>query len=154
MINSLFADRQVILAATAPMHSVTAVMNLAPLHKTEPTRFLPQEFHATKRGLLPGHDTHTPKVTDHTLPTKGTDMGNISTDHNDTTVPTATGEAAFTEGTHHPPYPATAVACPTLCLMDAPITTHAMTHPIGIVTAHPIFATSPTMSLMPLFHRP
>ena len=45
----LFVDEWVILATTAPVHSVTAVMNLATLQRTAPTRFLPQEHHATKR---------------------------------------------------------------------------------------------------------
>ena len=38
----LFVDVQVILAATALMPSVIAVMNLAILHRTAPTRFLHQ----------------------------------------------------------------------------------------------------------------
>ena len=57
MIDALFVDKQVILAATALMCSVTAAMNSATLHKTAPTRFLPQEHHATKTGLVPGHIT-------------------------------------------------------------------------------------------------
>ena len=58
---------------TAPVHSITAVMNLATLHKTAPTRFLPQEHHATKTGLIPGHDTPTPKGRDHISLTIGTE---------------------------------------------------------------------------------
>ena len=61
MIDALFVDEGVILATTAPMHSVTAVMNLATLHKTAPTRFLHQEHHAMKTDFIPGHDTPTPK---------------------------------------------------------------------------------------------
>ena len=68
---------QVILAAIALMHSVTAAMNLATLHKTAPTRFLPEEHHASKTVLVPGHDLPGPKGTDHNPPTMGTDMGDI-----------------------------------------------------------------------------
>ena len=75
-------------------------MNSAALHKTASMKFLPQEHHATKTGLIPGHDTPTSKGTDHTLPTIGTEMGDISTSHNHATIPTATGETAVTEGTH------------------------------------------------------
>ena len=70
------------------------------------------------------------------------DMGDISTDHNPTTVPTATG-TAVSEGTHHTPHPATAAAHAALWLMDSPITFHAMTHPTSIVTPHPTLTTSP-----------
>ena len=99
MIDALFLDRQAILATTAPMCSVTAVMNLATLHKTTPTRFLPQENHATKTGLIPGHNTCTPKATDHNPLTIDTDIGGISTNHKHTADPTVTGAAAVTEGT-------------------------------------------------------
>ena len=81
-----FVDVQVILAATGPMHSVTAVMNLATLHKTFPTRFLCQEHHTTKKGLIQYHNTPTCKKTDHTALTMGTDMGDISTNHNHAAV--------------------------------------------------------------------
>ena len=94
-------EELVILAATDPVHSVTAVMNLATLYKTAPTRFLPQEHHITKTGLIQGHDTPTPKG--HTSPTVGTDMGDISTNHNHTTNPTVARAAAVPEGTHCPP---------------------------------------------------
>ena len=58
MIDALFVDEWVILAATAPMHSVNAT--LATLHKTAPTRFLCQEHYVTNTGLIPGHDTALP----------------------------------------------------------------------------------------------
>ena len=57
MSDALFVDRQAIFANTAPMCSVTAAMNFATLHKTVPTRFLPKKHHATKTGLIQGHDT-------------------------------------------------------------------------------------------------
>ena len=57
MIDALFVDEQIILATTAPVRSVTAVMNLATLHKTALTRLLPQEHHTiipwTVAGLTP-----------------------------------------------------------------------------------------------------
>ena len=81
MIDALFVDEWVILSSTAPMHSVTAVMNSATLHKTAPTRFLPPEHHATKTGLIQGHDIPTATGTDRTPPTMGTDIGDITTDH-------------------------------------------------------------------------
>ena len=52
-----------------------------------------------------------------------TDIIDISTDHTYTANPTMTGAAAVTEGTHHTPNPATAVACTTLWLTDGVITT-------------------------------
>ena len=142
MIDVLFVDEWVILATTAPVHSVTAVMNLTPLHRTAPTRFLPQEYHVTKIDLIQGTDIPTPNGTDHTSPTMVPDMGDIPADHNPTTIPTLTG-AAVSEGTHHAPHPATTAACATLQLMDAPIAICALTHPTGIVESHSTFTTSP-----------
>ena len=43
-----------------------AVMNLATLHRTAPTRFLPQEHNATKTDLIQGIDLTTTEGTDHT----------------------------------------------------------------------------------------
>ena len=103
-IDALFVDKQAIFTVTALMHSVTAVMNSATLHKTALTRFLPQEHHATKTGLVPGHDTPTFEGTHHNPPNIDTDMGGISTNHNHTAIPTATGAAAVTEGTHCAPH--------------------------------------------------
>ena len=57
MISVLAVDKQVILAATALMPSVMAVMNLATLPRTAPTRFLHQEHHATMADLVQGIDT-------------------------------------------------------------------------------------------------
>ena len=144
MIDALFVDKWVILAATAPMYSVTAAMDSANLHKTAPTRFLPQEHHATKTDLVQCHDKPTPKGTDHTSPTMGTDMGDISTDHNHAATPTTTGTAAILEGTHCPPHPATTAVHTTFEWIDAPIITCATTQPTGIVTPHPTLTTSPT----------
>ena len=106
MIDALFVDEQATLDATAPVHSVTAAMNLATLQKTAPTKFLPLEYHAIKRGLIQGHNPPIPKGTDYTPCTMGTHMGEISTDHNHTTIPTRTGAAAVPEDTHHAPHPA------------------------------------------------
>ena len=68
MIDVLFVDAQVTLATTAQMPSVLAVMNLAILHKTAPTRFLHQEHHTTKTDLVQGIETPTRKGTGHTPP--------------------------------------------------------------------------------------
>ena len=114
MIDALFVDEQVILAATAPLSSVTAVMNLATLHKTGQIIFLPKEHHATRRDLVPGYNASTHKRTDNTPPTMDTDIGDISTDHNHSDIPTRTGAATATEDTHHTPHPVTAAAQTTL----------------------------------------
>ena len=143
MIGALFMDEQVILAATDLMHNVTTAMNLATLCRTAPTGFLCQAHHTTQTGLIQGNDTPTPKGTNHTPPTMGTYIGNISTNHNNTFIPTATGAAAVSEGTHHALHPATTVDHATLWPMDAPIATCAMTHPTCIVTPHPTLAISP-----------
>ena len=74
----------------------------------------------------------------------GTDMGDISTNHNHAAIPTMTGAAAVTEGTHHTTHPDATVAHAALWPMDAPITTRAMKHPTGIVVPHLKHATSPT----------
>ena len=44
----------------------------------------------------------------------GTGMGDNSNNHHHTTIPTVTGVAAFSEGTHHAHHPATTVACAAL----------------------------------------
>ena len=103
------------------MPSVMAVMNLATLHRTAPTRFLPQEHHGTKTYLIQGIDTPTTEGTDHT-PIMVQDIGDISTGHSPTTIPTMR-EAAAIEGTPHGPLSAIAAACATLWPMDASITT-------------------------------
>ena len=105
IIDALFLNRHAILAATSPMHSVTAVINLATLHKTSPIRFIPQEHHVTWTDLIPGDDTPTSKDIYHNLPTMDTDMGGISTDHN--CIPNSTvsraAAAVATEGIHCAP---------------------------------------------------
>ena len=116
-------------------------MNLATLHRTVPTRFLPQEHHATRTDLIQGINISTPKGTDHTPPILVPDMGDISAGHSPATIPTVT-KATVLEGTPCTPHPATTAALATLQLMDAPITTHAET-PTGIVTPHPTLTTSP-----------
>ena len=56
MIDVLFVEAKVILAATALMPSVMAVMNLAILHRTAPTRLLHQiSFKALIHPQLKGH---------------------------------------------------------------------------------------------------
>ena len=83
-------DEQVILAASASMCSVTAVMNLVTLHRTAQTRFLPQEHHTTKTDLIQGIDIPTSKGKDHIPPIMVPDMGDISANHNPTTISSAT----------------------------------------------------------------
>ena len=102
--------------------------------KDFPTRSLPQEDHATKTDLIQG--INIPRGTAHTPPIMVPELRDISANHNPTTIPTVTG-AAVSEGTHHTPHPATAVAYATLWLIDAPIAICIMTHPTNIVTPHP-----------------
>ena len=125
------------------MHSITPMMNLATSHKTYPTRLLLQEDLATKTGLIPGHDTPTPKWMDQNPPIIDTDMGDISIDHNHTTISTAAEAAAITKGTHHTPQSAFTVAHTTLWLVNTPIATHTATCTMGIVVLHLEHTTSP-----------
>ena len=69
MIDVLFVNEWIILAATTPVPSVTAEMNSITLHNTAQTRFLYQEQHTTKTSLIQGHDTPTPEgqITLHSL---------------------------------------------------------------------------------------
>ena len=119
-----------------------AVMNLATLHWTAQTRFLPHSSYTTKTDLVQGTDIPTPKGTDPTPSIMVPDMGDISAGHSPVTIPILTGEAV-SEGTHHTPHPATAATHAALQPMEAPITTHTTTHPISIVTSHPTLTTSP-----------
>ena len=137
----MFVEKQVILATTALMPSAMAVLNLATLHRTAPTSFLPQEDHTPKRDLIQGFDIPTPKGTGHIVPIMVPDIGDISAVHSPTTIPTAT-EAAASEGSSSAPHQATAAACTTLQPMDAPIIIHTMTL-TGIVAPHPTLTTSP-----------
>ena len=66
-----------------------------------------------------------------------------STYHNHAATSNVTGAGVVSEGTHCVPHPATAAALTALQPTDANITTHAMTHPTGIVTPHPTLTTSP-----------
>ena len=113
IIDVLFVDEQVSLATTALMPNVMAVMNLAILHWTVPTRFLNQEHHATKTDLIQGINIPTAKGT-HVHSYYGPRHSNRS---QSTAVPTAT-EAAVLEGTSSTPFPATTSA-------------HAALQPIG-----------------------
>ena len=137
-------------AATTSMCSVTAVVKSDTLHKTVPTSFLPQEHHTTRKGLIPGHNTPTPKESDHSPPTMGTNMGDISTDHKQTTILiTRGGSSSYRRNISCSPSSHHRGSC--YLLADrCPITTHAITHLTGIVT--PI-SNIPLMSLTPLFHR-
>ena len=72
---------------------------------------------------MQGNNIPTSKGIDHTPPTMGIGMGDISTDHNHATIPTATTTAAVSEDTHCTPHPATAAACTNLQPVDASITT-------------------------------
>ena len=65
-INVLSVDEQVILAATAQIPSVMAVMNLATLPRIATTRFLHQECLATMADLTQGINTPITRGTDHT----------------------------------------------------------------------------------------
>ena len=82
----LSVDEQVILATTALMPSVMAVMNLAILPRTALTRFLHQECHATIADLIQGIDIPTTGGTDHT-PVMAPDIGDSSAGHSPTCVP-------------------------------------------------------------------
>ena len=137
-------DEQVILAATTPICSVTAMMNSGTLPRTTLTIFLPQKHHATKTDLIQSIDKPTPKGTNHTPPTMVTDMGDISTNHNHTSIPTMTGTPAVSEGTHCTPHPTTSAAPAALWPMDIPVAIHTVTHSSCIVTPHAALATSPT----------
>ena len=100
MIDVLLVDEQVILAATTQMPSVMAVMNLAPLHRSAPARFLPQEQHTTKTDLIQGNNIPTHEGTGQTLPIKIPDIRDILAGDSPTTVPTV-AEAAVSEDTSH-----------------------------------------------------
>ena len=71
-----------------------------------------------------------------------TDMGDISTIHNNATVPNMTG-TSVSEVMHHTPHPATTAAHATLQLMDTPIAIYTVTHPTGIVALHLTLTTAP-----------
>ena len=139
MIDVLFVDKQVILAALMP--NVTAVTNLATLHRAAPTRFLPQEHNATNTDLI--QDVNIPRGTDHTPPIMVLHVGDISAHHNPTTIPITTG-VAVSEGTYHVPHLATTAVHSALLLVDVPIAIHAMTHLTSIITPHPALTISPT----------
>ena len=139
MIDALFVDEQVNLAATVLMPSVMAVMNLDTLHRTSPTRLLHQECHATMADFIQGIDTLATRGIDHT-PIMAPDIGYFSAGHNPAPTTTVT-EATGLEGTPHAPLPTTTAARAASQPMDAPITPHAMT-PTGIVAPNPTLATS------------
>ena len=85
MIDVLFVDEQVILAANALMPNVMALMNLATLHRTTPTIFFHQEHQTIKTDLIQGINTSNTKMTDHT-PIMVPDIGDISAGHHPTMI--------------------------------------------------------------------
>ena len=137
VIGVLSVDRQVILATTALMPSVMAVMNFTILPRTIPTRFLCQQHHATTENLVQSIDTPTTRGTDHT-PIMVTDIGDNTAGHSPIPIHTVT-EAATLEDTPHAVLPAMTATCTTFQLMDAPTVI-----PTGIVTPHPTLTISPT----------
>ena len=123
------------------MPGIMDVMNVATLHKTAPTRFLPQEHPTTKTDLIQGIDIPTSKGTGHTPPIMVPDMGHILIDCSPAAILTVV-ESAISEGTPCTPNQTTAAGHITLWPIDTPITTHAIT-PTCIVTPHPALDTSP-----------
>ena len=135
------------LASTVLMPSVMAVMNLATLPRTAPTRFLLQECHATMADLIQGIDTSTLRGTYNTT-IMAPDIRDISAGHSPTPIHTVT-EAAVLEGTPHTPLPTTAAACATPQLMDVPVTPCAVIL-TGTVASHPALTTFPTDTTHPI----
>ena len=135
MIRILSVDGQVILPATALKPSVRAVMNLATLPRTAPTKLPHQEDHATTADLIWGIITTTTRGTHHN-PIMVWDIEDVTADHSPTPIHTTT-ELAVSEGTPCALLPATTADHTALQLMDAPITPHV------IVAPHPTLTTSP-----------
>ena len=148
MINFLSVDKQAILASSALMPSVMAVMNLATLLRTDLTRFLYQKQHATTAGPIQGINKFTTGGTGHTS-IMVSDIGDISAGHSPTFIPTVT-EVAVIEGTPHALL-ATAAAHAAPQVMDAPITPHVMI-PTSIVALTPHLTLLLWVPLTPL-HR-
>ena len=85
------------------MPTVLAVINLATLPRTAPTRFLHQECHTTTAGLAQGIDTPTTEGTDHT-PTMAPDIGHISADLSLAPITTSSSfrrHTAHSSSSHH-----------------------------------------------------
>ena len=95
-----------------------------------PTRFLHQEHHSSMEDFIQDIDTPTPVGSNH-FPIMFKDIAEITVDHSPTPVCTVT-ETTTLKGTPHTPLPATATACTTLQLMDAPTMI-----PTVIVALHP-----------------
>ena len=85
-------DEQVIVAATALTPNVMAVMNLATLSRTVPTRFICQECHATHGRSHT--DTPSTRGTDH-APIMAPDIGDISAGHGPALIPTHDRSSSF-----------------------------------------------------------
>ena len=90
--------------------------------------------------LTQGIDTPTTGGTEHTL-IMALGIGDISTGHSPTLIPTVT-EAAILEGTPHALLPATTVAGATPQPVGTPVTPCTVM-PSGIVSLHPALTTSP-----------
>ena len=114
------ARRQVTLAATALMCSVTNVKSLDTLPKTTQTKYLHQEHLAIMTGHIPGCIT-------------STIMG---TDHSHNTNPTMTEGPATTEDSNPAPHPTTTTVHAILQLTDAPDATHARTCHTSVTVTH------------------
>ena len=116
MIDDLFVDKWVILATSALMCSVMAVM--ATLHRTAK-----QDSSLRNTTIQRQISFQASKIrgTDHSPHIMIPDMGSLSAAHNPTAIPTTTG-TAVSEVTHHVPHQATTAACAVLWSMDAPST--------------------------------
>ena len=101
------------------MPSVIAVMNLATLSRTAPTRFLNNKHHANMEDLIQGIYTPTTGETDHT-PIMVPDIGEITADHSPGPILNVT-EAADLEGTPHALLPATTSTCAAPQPIGAPL---------------------------------
>ena len=134
MVSVLSVDRQVILATTALMPSVMAVINLATLPRTAPTRFLHQEHH------------HQGKISFKTSLHPQTE-GQITLLLWSQTYETLQQTSVLSpfsplEGAPNAFLPAITVAYTALHLMDVPITFHIVI-PTGNVASHSVLTISP-----------
>ena len=106
------------------MPSVMAIMNLATLCMTAPTRFLHWEHYASKTDLIQGINIPTPKGTDHTPSIMVPDMGDISVGHSPAAVSTMTEAAVFGRHTSH----SSSSHCSSLCHPSADGCPHHHSH--------------------------
>ena len=131
MISVLFVDRMVILAATALMHSVMAVMTLTILPRTAPTKSLHQEHHATTEDLVQGIDTPTTgRAKSHSYGPRH--RWHYSRSQSHPCLHCKLQQKPQLQKAHSTLLPATTAALAALQPMDAPTMI-----PTGIVTSHP-----------------